>query len=936
MAEILITIGLLISVLISDSFTYAFLAVLVLYLFFENKKINKQFQKLKNEFSLFNQQIISNQTIESTKTEPSASSESQKEKQPSQSNQLNQTNPKSSQDVITESLPIDILQTKREHSPWEIHKSQTEQKQANTISVNKSQPSQPGQTNQWLKRIIEFATTGNLTVKAGIVVLFFGVAFLLKYAADNSLLPIEFRLTAVAISAFALGFVGWRLKEKNHLYSLILQGGSIAILYLTTYTSFKLYDVVTIELGFVLLIIIMASALFLALYQDAKALAFVGAAGGFMAPIVASTGDGNHIVLFSYYAVLNFSIFAISWFKSWRSLNLLGFVMTFVIGVLWGVLQYHPNHFSSTEFFLILFFLLYIAISILHAVKQPPNLKGLVDGTLLFGPPIIGVAIQAFLVEPYAYGIAYSTMILGTFYLGLAAAIYKKYPHELKTLYEAFFALSVIFFTLTIPLLFDNNWSSAAWAIEGAGVIWISLRQQKTLSLIFGLLVLLGASMLYVMVVLLNLQAHDLAFFNPYFMGGLMIALSSLFSAYFLFKAQNQLFKSFIGIDILLLLWGLVWWFSSAWREIDTFVPKEYASFALLAHLALTAIIVIMIEVRYQWTTLKHSRLSWLLLLSATLYLSFFTQSHPFANYAMAGWLLNAYLFYRILYWFENNLKDQLSHPLTLHAFSFGLFIALLSYEAQWLAQEYYSQWIIHSGLMALLPILIGLHLINKSLFWPFERHQHLYTNLIAWPIVAIIVIWNLTLNLHSAGGAMFMAFIPFLNLLEIVTLVSLWLVYQWWKQPERSNLLEVNTWSPYLAGLVVFLVINAIILRALYHWFDVNYAMHEWMQSTLTQATLSITWSILGFMVISAANRIQSRKLWIAGSALLGLVLLKVFTIDLASTGSIARIVSFIAVGGILLVIGYLYPIPPNSKTERITQAETKENTEAPSKESI
>ncbi|BCN92905.1 membrane protein [Thiomicrorhabdus immobilis] len=913
MAEILITIGLLISVLMSESFSYAFLALLVLYLFFENKNIHKQLRNLKQELTLLNQKNI---TPDAANTQP-LKTENTKETKPDSS--LIEEPP------VDDSISADIEHSKRLQSPWETD-TQTEEKPALKTQPSLTEtrfenlPKAP-QTNQWLNRLIEFTTTGNLTVKAGIVVLFFGVAFLLKYAADNSLLPIEFRLTFVAMGASALGYLGWRLRYKNPLYALVLQGGSVAILYLTAYTSFKLYDVVSVELGFVLLIVIMAIALLLALYQDAKVLAFIGAAGGFLAPIVASTGEGNHIVLFSYYALLNFSIFVIAWFKSWRELNLLGFVMTFIIGVIWGVLKYQTDHFASTEFFLILFFLLYVVISILHALKQPPNLKGLVDGTLLFGPPIIGATIQAILVEPFAYGIAYSTLSLGAFYLVLAGFFYQKNRAELQTLYQAFFALSVIFFTLTIPLAFDNNWSSAAWAIEGAGVIWISLRQQRTLSLAFGLMVLLGASLLYVLEVSLNLQAHDIAILNPYFMGGMMIALSSLFSAFFLFKAQHQLSKSYQGIDIILLLWGLTWWFTSAWREIEAFIPREYSLIILLLHLALSAIIVTRIEVRYQWTTLQHGRLGWLILLAIMIGLNIDSQPHPFANYAVWGWLLNAYLFYRILYWFESNLKTQLNNPTTLHALSFALFLGLLSYESQWLAQEYYNDWITQSGLMLILPLVLAIYLIVKAKFWPFKSHKSLYRNLIAWPTIGIIVIWNLSLNLQSPGGASFMPYIPVLNLLDFVSLVSLMVILQWWKLPERQNWLKITIWGPYLAGLVGFLAFNAMLLRTLHHWFAVSYNPHAWMHSILTQATLSISWSLLGFIIISVSNKIQSRTLWIAGSALLGLVLLKVFTIDLASSGSIARIVSFIAVGGILLVIGYLYPIPPNNKTEKAEQ---------------
>jgi uncharacterized membrane protein len=56
-------------------------------------------------------------------------------------------------------------------------------------------------------------------------------------------------------------------------------------------------------------------------------------------------------------------------------------------------------------------------------------------------------------------------------------------------------------------------------------------------------------------------------------------------------------------------------------------------------------------------------------------------------------------------------------------------------------------------------------------------------------------------------------------------------------------------------------------------------------------------------------------RELWIAGAILLGLVIVKLFTVDLADIGTVARIVSFMGVGLLLLVIGYFAPLPPRTE---------------------
>jgi uncharacterized membrane protein len=183
---------------------------------------------------------------------------------------------------------------------------------------------------------------GNTLVRVGILVLFIGVSFLLKYAADHGLVPIELRLAGVAAGGIVLLVLGWRLRHRRAGYALMLQGGGIGILYLTVFAALRLYQLVPPTLAFVLLAGMAFFSALLAIVQDSKALAITGAAGGFLAPILASTGGGSHVALFSFYAVLNAGILFIAWFKAWRELNLVGFVFTALIGLAWGTDRYRP------------------------------------------------------------------------------------------------------------------------------------------------------------------------------------------------------------------------------------------------------------------------------------------------------------------------------------------------------------------------------------------------------------------------------------------------------------------------------------------------------------------------------------------------------------------------------------------------------------------
>ena len=117
-----------------------------------------------------------------------------------------------------------------------------------------------------------------------------------------------------------------------------------------------------------------------------------------------------------------------------------------------------------------MFFLMYLAIPILFARRRAP--ERYVDGTLVFGTPLVAFGLQTQLVRDIEYGAAWSAVALSLVYLVLARLFYTRHREELRMLVEAFLALGVVFGTLAIPLALDGRWTSAAWALEGAAILW--------------------------------------------------------------------------------------------------------------------------------------------------------------------------------------------------------------------------------------------------------------------------------------------------------------------------------------------------------------------------------------------------------------------------------------------------------------------------------
>ncbi|KAF1018470.1 MAG: hypothetical protein GAK30_03656 [Paracidovorax wautersii] len=73
---------------------------------------------------------------------------------------------------------------------------------------------------------------GNVLVKLGVLILFLGLAFLLRYTAERVTVPVELRYAGVALAGAALLGLGWFLRGRRRDYALVLQGAGVAVFYL--------------------------------------------------------------------------------------------------------------------------------------------------------------------------------------------------------------------------------------------------------------------------------------------------------------------------------------------------------------------------------------------------------------------------------------------------------------------------------------------------------------------------------------------------------------------------------------------------------------------------------------------------------------------------------------------------------------------------------
>jgi uncharacterized membrane protein len=774
----------------------------------------------------------------------------------------------------------------------------------------------------------------NTLARIGMLLLLIGVGFLAKYAVEHVRVPIEFRLSGIALGGIALLVVGWRLRTRRAAYAMLLQGGGVGVLYLTVFAAFRLYGLLPPAATIALLLLIAALSSGLAILQDAVALAVIAVVGGFLAPILTATSTGNHVFLFSYYALLNAAILGIAWFKAWRVLNLLGFVFTFVIGALWGAQNYRPELFATTEPFLVLFFLFYVGVATLYALRRSVELARYVDGTIVFGTPLVAAALQSALVRDMPFGMALSALAAAALYLGLAWILYIRRAAALQLLIESFLALGVIFATLAIPLALDARWTSATWALEGAAILWVGVRQRRLPARVFGLLLQLGAGIAYAgnlapWAAVAPLSAVPVA--NSEFVGATLLALSGLYSAWLLWRSRSAVTEGERVAALLLFAWGNAWWLFAGWREIEQWVPFELRLAVLVGFITASAGAFAFAESRLDWPI---ARVPALALLPVLLVLAaggalwrWDSVDHLFGGGGYVAWPLAFAVAVALLDRFDRTppVAGAVAVPLAWwHAATLWLAVLIVAQELSWLGRQIGSGdgvWmIVPWGLVPALALLVVSH-ASGSGAWPMQPHRRAYTVLGAVPLAGLLVLWTLHANAHGDGDPLPLPYLPLFNPLDLTQALALVAGATWLARLKRDADPFARAIGP--AAVVTtftalgFFWVNAVVLRTIHFWFDIPYTLHAFWHSTLVQATFSLLWTLLALAAMLVANRGRSRPAWVAGAVLLGFVVVKLFLVDLGQAGTVERIVSFIGVGLLLLLIGYLAPVPPRRPEE-------------------
>ncbi len=796
---------------------------------------------------------------------------------------------------------------------------------------------------------------GNTIVRVGLVILFVGLTFLVRLVANAGLFPIEARLATVgAIGAGLLAF-GFRKRLEKPGFGLSLQGAGVAVMYLTVFAAARLYEVMPPLAAFGFMIVFAALGCALAILQNSQAMALAAFLGGFAVPVLLGGESKTPLPLFTYLTVLNLAILMIAWKKSWRPLNLLGFFATFSLAGLWGLGSYADQHYLVCQLFLAGTIAIYLAMALLYAHNTPGKLGSAADSTLLFGPALAGFGLQVALVKDVEYGSAFAALAFGAAYLGLTAFALRKRRDEMRLLTECLLAIGVGFVTLAIPLALDAKWTSAAWALEGAGAFWVGARQARWMPRLFGLGLQLVAALIVLTTLDSNVSTWPLG--HNGFVGPVMVAVALLLTAWWLRRplphSGSRLAVRYARDEALL---GKPWFLAgfgfaalALVREVTRKLPaatsEDYPAFVFEPHEQLLLILLTLLGAmaladwfgrRKDWAVATWpARLS-LPLLWVCFLVSVGLGRHVLYLPDLAGWALAL----GVHAWLLKRQDADTGHGMatirsTLHAGGVWLLAAMLAESLQLgidRARLWDTSW---AGVIYLVSVTAVLAALTRwagraaplrqtdGMRWPLHPNAPAYWWNAAVPLAVLALAGAAIAALLAEGVTDPLPYLPLLNPVDLSVALALAALALWRRMvasaahPPAGAAPLLGEVPVIMTGLIAFGWINAIWLRSAHHWLDIPWTPHDLAADGTVQTGISILWTLLAMALMLYAKRSSARVLWLTGAALLAAVVAKLLLLDMSKVEGLARIIAFMGVGGLMLAIGYFVPLPPRKGEE-------------------
>jgi uncharacterized membrane protein len=429
---------------------------------------------------------------------------------------------------------------------------------------------------------------------AGVIAVIFGAGFFLKYAYDNEWIGPTGRVVIVAIAGLIALATGEVTRRRG--YGIVAKGVTalgFALLYLAVFGAYGYYHLFDSQTpAFVLAVLVTLAAMLYAVSLNEVVIAFLSFLGGFLTPLIVTTGENRPIALFTYALILGVGAMLCALYRKWRAVNVLAFVGTFVLYTAWFEKFYRPamktaegapEQIEIALAWLGVFLGVYLVLPLLYELVKKVKAKKEDVILVLANAAVVFYYLWMILFAQYRQHLAFCALGMCAAHLAVMAVVTKRCKNDLD-LRLALLAIGLFFLTIAVPLYLKMYAIAMAWAVEGVILAVIGLRYRSIWTQIGAAVALMLSFAQLIHRLPMHKGAFDLVF-NPAFGTWCFVAGALLFChiiyrrtsrleekersqiAQFLYAATVFLFMTAVALE---------WWWHCDYNIVESAVGQRY------------------------------------------------------------------------------------------------------------------------------------------------------------------------------------------------------------------------------------------------------------------------------------------------------------------------------------------------------------------------
>lgn len=386
----------------------------------------------------------------------------------------------------------------------------------------------------WLVPFFDFIKNNILTI-IGIFTLVLGIGYFVKYAIDKNWIGENSRMGIGFLAGFILIIAAHFIRKNYTIFSSIIMGGGLAVLYFTTTIAFREYHLFTQNTAFLITCAITLLSIFLSYRYNSETLIVFSLFGGFLAPLMISTGQSNYIFLFTYLSFLNIGMLITVYLKNWKSVGWIAFIFTAIYLYFWTI--------QKTDLITIIFYIVTYIIFYAFALQNYFKYKMLSKLDILM---LVLINFTSIIGLVYIFNVLrYDPLSIFPLAFALINVFFAFREYQNKKFernYSVFAGIGISLLTLAVALQFKTHLITSVWAIEASLLLYIWKKTNHSIFKVFFYLLfpLVILSQMMTWTEYINNEKHLTVIFNPVFLTSLVVIASCFFNLILLKKDSKE------------------------------------------------------------------------------------------------------------------------------------------------------------------------------------------------------------------------------------------------------------------------------------------------------------------------------------------------------------------------------------------------------------